>query len=79
MRLVLVTLGESDGQDPKPIDLGVGRLKPFERVVEDRTAAVLRNAWMTCVKRQKANLDWKYLGLSELNLSSASFPYVPMV
>lgn len=72
VRRSLVTPGQSDGQDPKPLDLGVARLKPWETVVEDRTGAVLRNARMSCVTKEKPNLVWKYLGLCELNLSSAS-------
>ena len=32
---------------PKPVDLGLGRLKPLEREVEDRTGADVQIARMT--------------------------------
>lgn len=34
---------------PKPVDLGVGRLKPLEREVEDRTGVDVQITRMTCV------------------------------
>ena len=34
---------------PKPVDLCVGRLKPGETWVEDRTSTELQIVWMTCV------------------------------
>lgn len=41
--------GKSEDVDPKPRDLGVTRLKPYESEVEDRTGAMLRNVWMSRV------------------------------
>ncbi len=40
---------ESSGHDPKPGDLGAGRVKPPERGVEARTGADLQIARMTRV------------------------------
>jgi hypothetical protein len=34
--------------DPKPVDLCLGRLKPFEREVEDRTGSDVQIVRMTC-------------------------------
>lgn len=67
-----VNPGKSGDKNPKPHDLGVGRLKPYESEVEGRTGDVLQNSWMTCVKKQKANLVRKYLGPREMYLSTAS-------
>ena len=40
---------ESAVQDPKPVDLSVGRLKPRESGVDDRTGADVQIARMTYV------------------------------
>ena len=39
---------ESLAGDPKPVDLCVGRLKPSERKVEDRTGSDVQIVRMTC-------------------------------
>lgn len=55
VRKVLVTPGtwcarhKSLVGDPKPVDLCVGRLKPLEREVEDRTGIDVQIIRITCV------------------------------
>lgn len=45
-------------EDPKPVDLALGRLKCLERGMEDRRYSDVQFASMTWGKEEKPNLDW---------------------